>query len=1565
MTDERVMWTDAKVLLLEDLRRVTDHVGGFDAIVFSGDISQRGEPGEFTRFEETVLVDIWNVAAGPETVLLAVPGNHDLRRPSAKDPIARGLVTDSEARVGLFEGEAQTLEFIKARFAGFSAWWESCSHRPQENYQAGLLPGDFAYFLERRGIRIGFIGLNSAWLQLREGMTEGSLHVDIRQVLPACDGNLTSWVARNHLNFLLTHHPSSWLLPESQEIFEESIAPPGRFTGHLFGHLHEARSESKRVGGGLVRWVCQAPSLFGLEKVEIIQQGKPAQVIDRRHGFIGAQAETTASAVRITLWPRRGVKAQDASWRIASDWNFHLEDDLARVSPEVLPIASPISRPLPSLPAPAIPPPFESDWLTVLERSELWRLITRSSDSDSIQLIIQELVTHCQSAFLKASGNDPWTDQAWVYRTLDRVGEFVRNLSQTLTREKLAVLVSAPFLRATILAYGVDLFRSAGPFDFEEKGAGSGELRRRLEREHGAYESLVRRTRLIRPEDQRTVGLWLAHQAVRRWPALWRGQPGLFPESLRPSLVRLEEALFPGFEMQRLLLFARCTGGEPSVIGRRDGAMAPLNIRAELFVPAELACLLCVAGHAAFDLAMTDEVAVEHIGVEVDFELQGLKGAIREAHWAKDGRRHVLHYRSPSQIVDFVLRRLVANVDSVAEEIRLSHVGVRPTILSGLPERFTADGVLPAVTGPLSQAAYQLPHVVFRLDHNRVRDLLMGTRLYGDPSFAVRELYQNALDACRYRRARQESAEKLGRYNGEPYAGRIVFRQGRFEGRDFIECEDNGIGMTEQVLATVFSVAGRRFHDSPEFGEERAEWDRLQLKARFVPNSQFGIGVLSYFMLADSLEVRTRQFLRDGTQSPPLVARISSAAGLFRLERGEPDAPVGTTIRLYLDSSAKEARCRDILEDVLWVAEFETVVEDESEPALRWAPNKVGPVGSDREEYTLEAVPGEVWWSTEPTPVLADGIATGVVPGRLGRRSMPARRPQLERQDISRLFLANLRGDRYPRLSVDRQRIVSWDTKWLDLIANQTWGSLVEWQALTLDVLLNLERFQPSIARRLFAKLVDLNRALLTRKKGAGTPVVTFPVAELGCFSADGDILGGDRQYYDEMSLLRWRLQVLKEAGLIAKGSRKGRLPSTGPRIRPEPGDFSILEAVRDHSLADGDGFVLHPLTTIVLCSDIEMTRDEIQMRINAYAERRLSAAVSVPTLSAQQVQKLAPIERGVLKQMIEVSDAWEGLRCSPTSIYRTAVVLGMSGSEIHEHLRVLRPLGIEVPPMDDGMAHFIDDPTVRRLLSRDGDGEHPWRSGPQSLLSVVRTAEAVGLGVEDTIAKLSTLGHLGVTGPSLEDLRVGWKEAAAYLVQNGFGTCPNVRELPAACILMTLHARGEDEEIDFRRVDEIVRCFNLIGISVKGNVREIAEKAAQWSHWDDLNDAVETSGVVRPLNWPGSAAEPWQVVARVLEASMELRVSLRECAANLSSLGLIDESIERRIAGFTGIRLGWEDVSLIDTMPWEIYEGEDPVRVNIERVWSNLARVAFWERDEAELRSRISRLLPLFIGAT
>jgi molecular chaperone HtpG len=117
----------------------------------------------------------------------------------------------------------------------------------------------------------------------------------------------------------------------------------------------------------------------------------------------------------------------------------------------------------------------------------------------------------------------------------------------------------------------------------------------------------------------------------------------------------------------------------------------------------------------------------------------------------------------------------------------------------------------------------------------RLIEILVGSSLYPNPDVCVRELVQNAWDAIQQRKS-----------VGDGGGGQVVVRfspQSRL-----FEVEDDGIGMDEHDLEESFLRVGRDKFDALKLEGEAPEQVAL-----------FGIGVLSVFLVADSLTVVSRK----------------------------------------------------------------------------------------------------------------------------------------------------------------------------------------------------------------------------------------------------------------------------------------------------------------------------------------------------------------------------------------------------------------------------------------------------------------------------------------------------------------------------------------------------------------------------------------------------------------------------------------------------------------------------------------------------------------------------------
>ena len=79
-------WPEIRRRFFESLHILHEKCGPWHAVFFTGDLVQKGQ--DFQQMEEQTLVPLWGEfrKLGSTPVLLAVPGNHDLERPSTEPP---------------------------------------------------------------------------------------------------------------------------------------------------------------------------------------------------------------------------------------------------------------------------------------------------------------------------------------------------------------------------------------------------------------------------------------------------------------------------------------------------------------------------------------------------------------------------------------------------------------------------------------------------------------------------------------------------------------------------------------------------------------------------------------------------------------------------------------------------------------------------------------------------------------------------------------------------------------------------------------------------------------------------------------------------------------------------------------------------------------------------------------------------------------------------------------------------------------------------------------------------------------------------------------------------------------------------------------------------------------------------------------------------------------------------------------------------------------------------------------------------------------------------------------
>ncbi len=147
----------------------------------------------------------------------------------------------------------------------------------------------------------------------------------------------------------------------------------------------------------------------------------------------------------------------------------------------------------------------------------------------------------------------------------------------------------------------------------------------------------------------------------------------------------------------------------------------------------------------------------------------------------------------------------------------------------------------------------------FVLNQSKILELLMGIQLYKDEFLCLRELYQNSLDATKCIIA-------INKQNGVQEDLTIEFGVGEeiVEGvnRKYLYCLDHGTGMNRYIIDNFLLKIGNSYYKSKDFNRKNTEWG-----FEVNPTSQFGIGILSCYMLADRIGITTVHYEHSETNS--------------------------------------------------------------------------------------------------------------------------------------------------------------------------------------------------------------------------------------------------------------------------------------------------------------------------------------------------------------------------------------------------------------------------------------------------------------------------------------------------------------------------------------------------------------------------------------------------------------------------------------------------------------------------------------------------------------------------
>ncbi|GGV76852.1 hypothetical protein GCM10015535_09430 [Streptomyces gelaticus] len=1037
---------------------------------------------------------------------------------------------------------------------------------------------------------------------------------------------------------------------------------------------------------------------------------------------------------------------------------------------------------------------LQEEWSVAIRDPELWAAVQCGEDRRSeLQQALERLALECARLRAQALAEtpDPWADDGYPVRVLATGLRALLAPSVTLggpllDPSEIAVLLAAPFVREAVYAMGVKEAAAALPFQLEPAVGELGCYEARIDLEHtyAAHPLIWRKGRELASrgahEEAGAVAAWLMHRHVAGREELWDTYaPGLLAPLAFAVLGTSEASARSAELMDGLMRVCRQTAVVPSqpYAGEREGAdgpqrpeqVVPRTGPAERWRPRELSWLIGLAGLLGGDLRDMPGVLVDNIGVTDGLVPAQAVAGVQELRWSRDrlGTSVDLDLPCPHPAVHAALETLTGWADDAVQHIK-QHLapGESGGPLTHLPERVTCRKLRPQYDAAGRGDAYGLPLMRFSLAEDEMRELLMGSQLYGDRTLALRELYQNALDACRYRKARVRYGE-LKEGIRQAWDSEIVFRQGvDDDGRPYVECEDNGVGMGQAALRSTFSRAGRRFEQSREYRREQARWRAVDKDLRLYPNSRFGIGVFSYFMLADEISIWTRvtdEFGRPES-SRGLRVDIASSGSLFRIKESDAAQPGGgTRVRLYLNGDtidvANELAKHVWLSDcTMRVEQSGAVVKEWEKGVLYYAGEASGPVKAGQ----------HVWWVPGQGCLLVDGIWTPTN----SREEAPSRssRGYLTSRSVSEAVpygcVVDLRETHSPDLNTSRTQILKFDRKWMTshVRALAQRMDLPSW--FTVEWLWNFAISDFGSAELLVARLLDADAQLVsTSGWDRGAEVL---LRKVGCIPMDillirdgslPDYLRGSLESAPS-GLLAWRVAALQSVR-IPVDSRWADVPVPDSLAGyPQPVSWESRMVVERF------GSVIHlEEAAMSRLGDRPLTFAELLRRLRRYAILGVHVP-SVPDLEVAHGAELDSVdcalltgEKGLRSPLIrmwttadegEDKDEDEGRPFDNllSVLDHFSAQGNLSWREALARAERFIALGFPLPPshveLDDVPAGSV---ATRReiliLLRHPKFAESEWRSEPENKVSreeyenVVRRYSWLGISVDEKMVEL------------------------------------------------------------------------------------------------------------------------------------------------------------------------------------------------------------------------------------
>lgn len=324
----------------------------------------------------------------------------------------------------------------------------------------------------------------------------------------------------------------------------------------------------------------------------------------------------------------------------------------------------------------------------------------------------------------------------------------------------------------------------------------------------------------------------------------------------------------------------------------------PLRIHGKVIHKRYIAMCLRLADVIEIDPERAPDVLIKHRSI--------INGSL--SHWLKEKFTSVDIVNNSISITAnptkaFIHKAISDVADQIEQETNLCN-----TLNGEIPLRNISPSndlkhewnILPSIYRGIKEAGnYEFIDGTFKPNSKKLLQLLAGTELYGNPILAIRELIQNSLDAVKVQMAYkiiEEGYTTEEQFDLLKTKFNIQLTVTKENDDYWITCNDDGVGMDKEIIKKCFLVGG---------ASKRHELLELERKCNKIGynlevTGQFGIGVMSYFMIADKMLIKTKKsFLSGNHEATGWEFEINGLSDFGELRKVDSDTN-GTIIKLRI-----------------------------------------------------------------------------------------------------------------------------------------------------------------------------------------------------------------------------------------------------------------------------------------------------------------------------------------------------------------------------------------------------------------------------------------------------------------------------------------------------------------------------------------------------------------------------------------------------------------------------------------------------------------------------------------